>query len=242
MNADDVVGDVLHETGVDLIAQAAAAPRLEQVGNVAGLQVGLQRGLERLVLHHGDVDLDVRVLGRVGVGHRLPVGLAGIVVLDVPPVDRRPARRSSAAPVAAGARRRSRRCRGVGRGGGVGGRRRPALRRRRRRTRRRRAPGASRASDRSPPSVVVWCLVIGASPSVGVAGWSCRGLVGCKRFQSGSLAKIGACGSDGVSRRWPSGGARARIDELGGQRDVDRVARSLRRGARSASSSVRTAS
>ena len=73
--------------GVDLIAQATAAPRLEQVGHVTGLQVGLQRRLERLVLHHGDVDRDVRVLGRVGVGHRLPVGLARIVVLDVPPVD-----------------------------------------------------------------------------------------------------------------------------------------------------------
>ena len=73
---------------VDLLAQAAAAPRLEQVGHVAGLEVGLDRGLERLVLHHGDVDLHVRVLGRVGVGHRLPVGLARIVVLDVPPVDR----------------------------------------------------------------------------------------------------------------------------------------------------------
>ena len=104
------LGDVLHEAGVDLIAQAAAAPRLEQVGHVAGLQVGLQRGLERLVLHDGDVDLHVRVLGREGVGHRLPVGLARIVVLDVPPVDRdglavrrRPRCRGSRSP-----------CRGVG--------------------------------------------------------------------------------------------------------------------------------
>ena len=82
------LGDVLHETGRDLVAQTAAAPRLEQVGDVTGLQVGLQRGLERLVLHHRDVDRDVRVLGGVGVGHRLPVRFAWVVVLDVPPLDR----------------------------------------------------------------------------------------------------------------------------------------------------------
>ena len=82
-----LVGDVAHHAGRDLIAQSTAAPRLEQVGDVAGLDVGLDGGLEGFVLHHGDVDLHVRVLGRVGVGHGLPVGLARIVVLDVPPVD-----------------------------------------------------------------------------------------------------------------------------------------------------------
>ena len=59
--------------GVDLVAEHAAAPGLEQVGDVAGLDVGLHRRLERLVLHHRDVDRDVRVLGHVGVGHGLPV-------------------------------------------------------------------------------------------------------------------------------------------------------------------------
>ena len=46
---------------VDLVTQTTAAPRLEQVGNVARLQVGLQGCLERLVLHHRDVDLHVRI-------------------------------------------------------------------------------------------------------------------------------------------------------------------------------------
>ena len=85
--AGDVVGDVADEAGVDLLPQAATAPGLEQVGHVAGLQVGLQGGLEGLVLHHRDVDLDVGVLGHEGVGHGLPVREPGIVVLDVPPVD-----------------------------------------------------------------------------------------------------------------------------------------------------------
>ena len=75
--ARGLVGDVPDQSGFDLIAEATAAPGLEEVGHVAGLQVRLDRGLERLVLHHGDVDLHVRVLGHVGVGHRLPVGLAG---------------------------------------------------------------------------------------------------------------------------------------------------------------------
>ena len=42
--------DVPHQPGVDLLDEAAAAPRLEQVGRVAGLQAWGDRRLERLVL------------------------------------------------------------------------------------------------------------------------------------------------------------------------------------------------
>ena len=55
----------LSETGVDLLGHAAAAPRLEEVGNVAALDLGRELRLERVVLEDGDLDRDVRVRGRV---------------------------------------------------------------------------------------------------------------------------------------------------------------------------------
>ena len=145
-----LLGDVLHEAGVDLLAQTAAAPRLEQVGDVTGLEVGLKRGLERLVLEDVDLDRHVRVHGHELVGHRLPVRQARIVVLDVPPADRD---RLGVAGAVVGAvaserwcqpscRRRSTRCRRM---------RSRRLRCRRRRTRHRQVRGRSRA--RSPATV-----------------------------------------------------------------------------------------
>ena len=80
--------DVLDEAGLLLLAQPAAAPRLEQVRRGARLEEGRQLGLERLVLEDRQVDLDVRMGGRVLVGQLLPQALARVVVLDVIPVDR----------------------------------------------------------------------------------------------------------------------------------------------------------
>ena len=94
--------DVLDQAGLDLLAEAAAAPGLEQVGDVALLQQRRQLGLERLVLVDLDVDRDVRVGRHVLVGQVLPQAEARVVVLDVIPGDgdrlgglrrRRPARR-----------------------------------------------------------------------------------------------------------------------------------------------------
>ena len=59
----------------------AAAPRLEQVGHVAGLHRGRELGLERLVLLDGDVDLHVRMRRHVGIRDGLEVGLAGVAVV-----------------------------------------------------------------------------------------------------------------------------------------------------------------
>ena len=83
----DVGGDVLDQAGLDLLAEAAAAPRLEQVGHVALLQQRRQLGLERLVLVDLDVDRDVRVRRHVLVGQGLPQAEARVVVLDVVPGD-----------------------------------------------------------------------------------------------------------------------------------------------------------
>ena len=83
----DVRGDVLDEAGLDLLAESAAAPRLEQVGHVALLHQRGQLGLERLVLVDLDVDLDVRVRRHVLVGEGLPQAEARVVVLDVVPGD-----------------------------------------------------------------------------------------------------------------------------------------------------------
>ncbi len=84
----DVGGDVLDQAGLDLLAEAAAAPGLEQVGDVALLQQRRQLGLERLVLVDLDVDRDVRVGRHVLVGEVLPQAEARVVVLDVIPGDR----------------------------------------------------------------------------------------------------------------------------------------------------------
>ena len=91
----------------------AAAPRLEEVGHLAGLDRRGELGLERLVLEDRDVDLHVRVRGGVGVGDRLEVGLAGVTCGDVPPVD---------VDRAGGRRRGLRRGRGCGRRCRRGGR------------------------------------------------------------------------------------------------------------------------
>ena len=45
-----VGGDVLDQAGRDLLGEAAAAPRLEEVRRGAGLHLGRDLGLERLVL------------------------------------------------------------------------------------------------------------------------------------------------------------------------------------------------
>ena len=83
----DVGGDVLDQAGLDLLAETAAAPRLEQVRHVALLEQRRQLGLERLVLVDLDVDLDVRVRRHVLVGEGLPQAEARIAVLDVIPGD-----------------------------------------------------------------------------------------------------------------------------------------------------------
>ena len=66
----DVGGDVLEHAGIDLLGHAAAAPRLEEVRNVAALELRRELRLERVVLEDGDVDGHVRVRGRELVGHR----------------------------------------------------------------------------------------------------------------------------------------------------------------------------
>ena len=83
------VGDVLDETGVGLLAKAAATPRLEQVRRRLGLHQRRELGLESLVLQVVDVDRHFGVIGHVLVSKGLPEALARIVVLDVVPVDRR---------------------------------------------------------------------------------------------------------------------------------------------------------
>ena len=83
----EVAGDVLEQTGLDLLGHAATAPGLEQVRHVAAGQVRRELGLEGLVLEDGDVDLHVRMGGRVLIRERLPQRQARIVVLDVVPVD-----------------------------------------------------------------------------------------------------------------------------------------------------------
>ena len=81
------VRDVLNQSGVDLLTQATAAPGLEEVRDLTRLKIGLQSGLECLVLHHRDVDRDVGVGLHELIGHVLPQGHHRIGVLDMPPLD-----------------------------------------------------------------------------------------------------------------------------------------------------------
>ena len=114
----DVRGDVLEQAGVGLLRPWSPPPHdWNRSGSVAGLQSRRELGLERLVLEDGDVDLDVRVRRRVGVGDGLEVGLAGVAGGDVPPVDRRPARRRRGGAAPSGGGRRCGRGRGCGRRG-----------------------------------------------------------------------------------------------------------------------------
>ena len=95
----DVRRDVLELARVGLSGHGSAAPRLEEIGHVAGLQLSRELGLEGLVLQNRDLDGHVRMGRVVGVSDRLEHRLAWIRSCDVPPVDRD--RRAGARPACA---------------------------------------------------------------------------------------------------------------------------------------------
>ena len=106
----DVGGDVLEQAGVGLLGHAAAAPRLEQVGDVAapGSSVAslvLNASFSRTVI----LIVTLGCAAVVVVGDRLEVGLARVVVRDVPPVDRDRRRLACGCRRGGCGRRRSRR-------------------------------------------------------------------------------------------------------------------------------------
>jgi hypothetical protein len=83
----DVRGEVLDQSRLGLLGEHAAAPGVEDVRRVAGLDDRGQLGLERLVLQRRDVELDAGV-GRLELtGHLGPLRHHRVGVGDVPPAD-----------------------------------------------------------------------------------------------------------------------------------------------------------
>ena len=91
-NRNRTVSEIRHafgKNGGNMAEAGAVAWMFHKKGDImVPKSAAKEDHLMGLVLENGDLDLDVRVRRRVGVGDRLEVGLAGIAGRDVPPVDR----------------------------------------------------------------------------------------------------------------------------------------------------------